>query len=189
MKIAVHFCALGLFVFCPSISLADRIGVYEDRYATNCNISDAQDGGIFVPESYVYMVHNDTDGAVGSSWRARIPDCAMFQLASEALEPGLTADGDSQTGISVTYGTCRTNSIFIMTITLYTLQNTPRCCEWPVTPNPPDAHALATDCDSNVEPMVRWDNPINPDWRCECWTAWPTEPATWGAIKSQFSER
>ncbi|MDX1440405.1 MAG: hypothetical protein R3284_10935, partial [Rubricoccaceae bacterium] len=115
---------------CAAVAFAQDgdIGIYEDAAGASCNISDLADGGVFVPEFYTYVLHtNVPNGAGGSEWAATVPACATFQWASDAYAAGMVPVGDTQNGNGVGYGGCLQDPILIVTMTCFSMENTPAC--------------------------------------------------------------
>ena len=178
-----------VLVFAATAAFAQdgTIRIYEDAAGTNCEVSDAGDGGVFVPEFYTYVVHNNVpNGAGGSEWAAPVPACATFQWASDSYAAGMVPVGDTQNGNGVGYGGCLGDPILIVTMTCFSMENTPACCEWCIEPNQGKAQVEGSDCQTNLTLPVGLCSPVNGDGSCDCEATVPTEQSTWGNVKALY---
>jgi len=98
--------------------------------------------------------------------------------------------GNSQTGKSMGYGTCKTGVIYILAINYFVQGTSPACCLYPVLPAPFNLHGEveAMDCDFNLVTEIGLVSTINADGTCPCGYPVAVEETTWGAVKALFDE-
>ncbi len=78
----------------------------------------------------VYVVHSYTTGAAGCRFSAPLPNCwtgATWISDSNAFRD---VEGNSQTGVTVYYGTCRSAPILVMTILVFSTGSSRPCCPY-----------------------------------------------------------
>jgi hypothetical protein len=146
---------------------AGSIGVFEDTAGLNCNLSDVPVG-----LHLYYVVHINTTGATKVEYRARLPLC-MTQLGAMWLQdtnPFPMTAGNSQVGVTVTYGDCRVGPIRVQTINVFVLGTTPPCCRWYVDANPNNASGMiqGTDCNFAVMYPTGLYSVVNGNETCPC---------------------
>lgn len=172
--------------FLPPSSSPGMIGVYADPIGADCNIVATTPG-----LTQVYIVHSRTDGAMASQFSAPKPTCwtnALY-LSDVTMWPGSV--GNSQTGIAIGYGACRTDAVHVMSIN-YFIQTVPTqfCCPYPVLPDPhaPSGRIEIADCSSNVVYGCGATAIVNPDASCPCsLPSIPVEATTWGRVKAMYA--
>jgi hypothetical protein len=126
-------CAVGalLCLFASAaFGQAGTIGIFSDNAGTNPFITDAAPGLLSV-----YVVHVATAGATACQYKATKPPCMTATYLSDTNVFGVTI-GNSQTGVSIGYGTCRVGTIHVQTISYFASGTTPSCCYYPVVPDP-----------------------------------------------------
>jgi hypothetical protein len=166
-----------LILVSPCLILAQgAIGIHADPEGMTCNIDDSQPGLITI-----YVVHKPlfSNGAMGISFSAPIPPCAVLDYVGEEHVFPLTT-GDSQNGITVFYGSqCLWGSTLVLIITLQGYGQTPECCFFPI-PN-----VSVVKCNGETESGLGMDHhTINGNASCDC--AIPIEQTTWGKIKALY---
>lgn len=128
----------------------------------------------------------EADGVTGVEFAAPKPNCFTGTWLSDANNFSVVL-GNTQTGYSVGFGSCKTGTIHICTMQMFALGTTPECCYWWVTPHPGNANGAieASDCSFELlTDLTGGATIINfPDGGCPT----PTESATWGEIKSLWA--
>ncbi len=165
---------LGLALLTPALSMgqAGSIGVFANQTGTNCSISTGSPGLM-----NVYIVHVNTPGAVGIEYSAPKPGCfAATWLSDTNAFP--VSIGNSQTGISVGYGTCRQGPVLVQTLNYFlAAPMTNTCCSYPVLPHPINGLNMV-DCADNLLHPTALTAIINTDASCPCGGAVaPTTPS------------
>ena len=98
-------CLGRLFTLLSIVSAAsgDTIGLFADTGGTDCQINDGQPGLLAI-----FVVHTAPDGAIASQFSAPMTACmvgATYLSDTGGIGcPGPVCPGNSQTGISVSYG-------------------------------------------------------------------------------------
>jgi len=179
MRRTVLFACLLAFCASPLAAQGGRIGLYGDPYASDCSVNETA-GQVYD----VYVFHVNTLGSTGSQFSIPIPTCSQVIYAGESPAFDLVY-GDSQNGIAITYGTCRSGTFRIMRIGYYAASLAEPCCEYPVLPDPREpAGILGADCNFDLYTMTASPLIINPNATCDC--AVPVEDTSWGRIKSLY---
>jgi len=157
-----------------------NIAPYGGTVGYNCKIYDSSPGFL-----YAYIIHGMFTGPrEGAIFAAPKPDCmADATYLFESLGPGMIGIGNTQTGIHVAYGGCKTEPVVVATIVFMGMGTTPDCCEYWVVPHPDSAAVETIDCDGNNHEDWGGVSFVNPD-PALCQT--PTVPSTWGEIKSLY---
>jgi hypothetical protein len=183
---------------------AGAIGIYGDNAGTNCNLNDKYTG----LQQY-YVVHTNTLGATACQFSAPKPWCLLATYLSDAPIFPVTI-GNSQTGVSVGYGACRSGFIHVLTLQFFTQGLSPNCCCYFVQPDPlvPSRRIEVVDCAFQIVYANGGWGYINALPRCvcdlcatgayspECGGGWedclnppvPVRESTWGAVKHVYSE-
>lgn len=181
---------------------AGIIGIYGDNAGTNCNLRDSAPG--LTP---YYIVHVQTTGATACQYSAPTPACLLATYLSDTNVFPVTV-GNSQTGVSIGYGTCRIGAIHVQTISFFTQGLTPPCCKYWTCPDPSEGSGeiRVVDCAQNLLTASGTLGMINANATCPCsWCASmaciealyrtsstcfgvPIEDATWGRVKDAYSE-
>jgi len=165
----------------PGLQWGGQIGVYSDVIGSDCNIVDQ--GGLLA----VHVVHTNTSGATAAQFAAPAPSCmtGVTWLTDNLVFP--IALGNSQTGITVAYGTCLSPSIHVLTILYSTFATSETCCMYPVIPDPSVASGKieVVDCTSYKLFADGRISIVNPNSHCVCGTV-VVHQATWGKIKALY---
>ena len=167
-------------------AIGGYLGVYSDQAGMQCDIYDTGPGMFSV-----YVVHSLSHGVSGISFTAAIPECATgVSWDSDESMFGI-AIGDSQTGVTVLYGSgcVYSESITVMKINLIGSGMTPDCCLFPVEPFPGSVDIEAMDCDQHFLEVHPRDAIINQDYFiCDCYQWIPVYSRSWGAIKALYQQ-
>jgi hypothetical protein len=160
------------------------IGLFADVGATNCDVYDVVPGLVIV-----YVVHVYTPGATAAqfkvdhlSWGAG----TLTYLAEFATPPYIPI-GNSQTGITIAYGSCQPSPNMIMTIQYFGSALTPPCSYIQVVPDPaanPPGILVAECTPPSLKVATGGDVVVNPDPTCFCNI--PVEETTWGQVKALY---
>jgi hypothetical protein len=184
---AMRLCmiALGLMAVLAGAAgaQAGAIGLFKDPAGTICSFEDKSPGMVAV-----YVVHVGTGGATACQYSAPKPNCLAATFLSDTNVFPVTI-GNSQNGVSVGYGTCRSGSIHVQTINYFTQGLTPACCRYYVIPDPNAASGTidTVDCNSTIVVASTIRTVINATTACPCGE--PTaEESTWGQVKTLYDE-
>ena len=180
---------------------AGSIGIFPDNIGMSCALRDNAPG--LTP---YYIVHINTAGATACRFSAPKPECSTAMWLADTNMFAVTI-GNSQTGVSVGYGTCRASPIHVLTINFFTMGTTPPCCYYWTCPDPLAASGQieVVDCSQNLVYGVGGGGIINSNASCSCGCAsmacvealyrasakcWgvAVEDATWGRVKDAYSE-
>jgi hypothetical protein len=182
-----------LFVAGSAFAEGGNLGIYPNATAANCAIVQAAANA----QQTMYIVHKNHTGTTAVGFAAPLPECAqsgMFWITDQNPGGFVIIPNDtlgSQSGISVGYGTCRTDAIVVITMLFQRTSLLPGCCLYSVTPN----HLLAptvqsVDCSTpKIEEVVYAGSAnLRPTGTtaatCPCNIG--NEPSTWGVIKELF---
>jgi len=162
---------------------AGSIGIFANPAATDCNLVAGPASGL----ALYYIVHVNTPGAVGCEYAAPKPTCmSLAQWLSDSNAFPVTL-GNSQTGVSVGYGTCRVAPILVQTLQYFVLGPNPTCCRYPVLPHPINGGPNVVDCADNLLIATGGQGIINAvPGQCMCNV--PVESTTWGQMKALYTE-
>jgi len=178
---------LGASVALAADPPGGKIGMFADQAGTNCSITDTAPG--LLP---IYVVHIVDAGATAIQYIAAKPACMTSTYLSDTNPFGVTI-GNSQTGVSVGYGTCRSGAIHCQTISYFASGTTPACCVYTVHCDPLGVDQCASglvdivDCDFGTGLAKGRSGVINQNASCDCATV-PVEETSWGQIKSLYDE-
>ncbi|UCH84955.1 MAG: hypothetical protein JSW50_04500, partial [Candidatus Latescibacterota bacterium] len=170
---------LACFVMLSSsLSFAQAGGgiqISSDIEGISCNLSDE-----LYPEFLAYfVVHKAIPGSItaasGSQFIASNPPCLQATYLSDTPQFTVTI-GDSQSGVTIGYGSCLTMPIWILTMNYISSSGTPPCCEFRVKEHPEVASGRieVADCTGALLYGAGLCAVVNPDASCPCW-ATPVE--------------
>jgi len=166
-----------------------RIGLFSDEAGTNCAITDAAPGLL-----QVYVVHIMTGGATASQYAAPKPPCFTASYLSDTNVFGVTV-GNSQTGVSVGYGTCRSAPIHLQTISFFAAGTSSTCCVYSVACDPVSVTGACgagkldvVDCGFTYILGAGQSGVVNSTVDCTCAMIVPERDSSWGQIKALYSE-
>ncbi len=167
---------------------AEFIGVFNDTNGCKCEMFDKVPGLMTIA-----VLHVNTPGATGSRFAAPQSACmALTWLSDTHVFPGTT--GNSQTGISIDYGQCRTGTFQVLTINYLAEGFIADCCYYYVLPDPSasSGRVEAVDCNNETVFNSGWAGVINHTAECGCNLVEPwcypvaVESSTWGKIKALY---
>jgi hypothetical protein len=163
---------------------AGAIGVFSDPQASSCNLFD-QTAGLMT----LYIVHVLTAEASASQFSTPVPSCMTGAAYLGESSPFGVVIGNSQTGVSIAYGACRSGPILLLTVRLFVQGLSEPCCLYPVVPDLIHAEPKIwmVDCDSHMLEAAGAYAIVNPTGACQCGSI-KVEEATWGKIKSMYSD-
>ena len=150
----------------PVFGQAGRIGLYTDMTGTQCGFADLAGDRTL----YVVYTPGSIANSTGAQFAAPIPPCytGASWLGDDVAHP--ITIGDSQTGVSVAYGSCLPGPVVIMAIRLYTPDAAASCCKYPVLPDPDvvSGEVIVTDCTFAIRPASGGFAVVNPLPECPC---------------------
>jgi len=158
------------------------IGTYATPAGLNCNLTEAP--GLFA----IAVVHVLSPGASAAQFAAPLQPCMIGVMWFGDMAVFAVTLGDSQSGVSIGYGSCEISPTHILTINYFGAGTSSLCCPYPVVANPnePSGTVNVVDCVGNLITNVPTQTSfINGDATCQCLT--PVEETTWGHIKSIYS--
>lgn len=165
---------------------AGSIGIFPNA-AANCCLLDDKTLGL----TAYYVVHVYTPGATACRYSAPRPVCFTATYLSDTNMFPVTI-GNSQSGVSVGYGSCRVGPIHVQTLNFFTTGTTPECCYYRVQPDPASSYGEieVSDCGFQLIFGVGGHSIINGGPRCNCGYPCPVpvEETTWGEVKSLYSD-
>jgi hypothetical protein len=158
------------------------ISVSSDPAGTSCNLTD-KTAGICT----YYVIHTETSGAGGVVFSAPIPTCfAVTWISDEPVFP--VTLGDSQSGVTVAYGSCRSGPVHILTVKFFCQGLTGACCAYWVLPDPrvESGKIEVSDCGLNLLYATGGKAVVNGTTECPCQQA--SEASSWGRVKSLYED-
>jgi hypothetical protein len=180
MRLLLCSFILTIFLVGSASGQAGQIGVYSDAGGVNCNLVDNSPGILSV-----YVVLTQSLGATGVRFAAPMPACMIGAswLSDSPCDPPC---GNSQTGMTISFGQCLSDDIHVTTISYVVQGTTLDCCLYPVTPDPstPSGKIEVVDCSSQVLYSTGRVNTINANRTCEC--AVLDEVSSWGKLKALY---
>lgn len=173
LTVALMLCAGAAF------AQYGTIGLYGDMGGTSCWLNDKVAG--LTP---YYVVHMNTVSAAAAEFAAPKPACLLATWLSDTNAFPVTI-GNSQTGVSIGYGSCRAAPVLILTLNYFTAGTTPACCLYPVLPHPINGGPWMVDCTQTQYPVGTNIAVVNGNETCTCESV-PTEDTTWGGVKALY---
>jgi len=170
----------------PELTAGGSIGIYADPAGVDCNIRDVPSGLMTV-----YIVHTNTAGATASQFSAPKPACmtGATWLSDTAVFP--VTLGNSQTGVTVGYGSCRAEPIHVLTMNYLVTDPSQSCCMYRVLPDPGlgSGKVEVVDCAFNLQYGTGNTSTVNANSSCLCGleSVIPTEQTTWGHMKALYA--
>jgi hypothetical protein len=151
---------------------AGAICLFADPTGTDCTITDESAGTLTI-----YVVHTLTTGAMGSQFSAPKPSCmaGVTWISDEAMFP--VTLGNSQTGVSIGYGTCHSGPVHVLSMTYMTSGTTETHCLYRVRPHPADSFVQMVDCSENLLEADAGRVYLNSDLGCICSESMPPDLA------------
>ncbi len=162
------------------------IGLSASTEGSGYYLVDTEEGEINVYVIHGIMFDHRYD-AVGSRFAAPKPECFnATYLGDVTVFPATT--GNSQTGVTIMYDDCKTESVHILTIRYYTYGNTGQCCWYWPKPDPASPAGSIEAYRCGIVPGPDRENTmfsiINNDPYNGC--IYPVEPSTWGKVKALY---
>ena len=161
---------------------AGSIDIFSDAALTSCNITVPAVG----PFSVYVAQTNVGDGTIACQFRMQRP--STFAHLGDIPSYPLTL-GNSDAGVSVSFGRCLTGTFLILTCNYFASGVTPPC-EWmTIVPDPNSSTGLVQfiGCDDERVTMDQaGEARLNPDGTCMC--SVPVEETTWGGIKALYQD-
>jgi hypothetical protein len=169
--------ALGAF------AQAGSIGVFRDPGGSDCHLGDKTAG-----VTSFYIVHVGVTGAMGSQYAAPKPPCFTATYLSDANVFPVTI-GNSQSGVSIGYGTCRSSPIHLQTISFFTQALTQPCCRYFVVAHPgaESGDIEMVDCLDTILAASSVIAVVNGSDTCPCGGP-PKDVSSWGKVKTLYTE-
>ncbi len=172
------------------------IGVSSSRTDYKCNIKDNAPGLLEVFVMYTGLP------AKGISFAAPMPACTDRWVYLMDVNVFGNTTGNSQTGVSVDFGSCLSGPVHVLTIRYFATGTTPLCCMYPALPvSGSEVDAVA--CNGSPVAVTRLCNYINEQWpTCDCTRTFlgyptefflcpavvvPVESTTWGRVKALYA--
>lgn len=180
-SVVVALCAFALAANPIPITPWGDLDIFGDTAAMDELVWDTSPSGIVTV--YVVQMFGPPGGTAGVHFKAPRPACfEAVWLFDELVFP--VSIGDSQTGIGIGYGSCRSYPVHVLTIH-YFGQGLSTCCYYWVQADDrlPSGRIEAADCNFDVVYLSGGATIINQD-RCVT----PVEETTWGEVKSLYVE-
>lgn len=152
------------------------IGIFADNQGNSYNLPGSSG------TNYYYFLHVNAIGATGSQWAAPHPACMVGSRLADM--PVFSVNlGNTEAGVTIGYGTCRTGTFHIMT-TLYYVTSATECCFWRVVPDPyvESGRIEIPDCDFNLTYGAGYTGVINANATCEG----NVDDTSWGRLKAVY---
>ncbi len=166
-----------------ALSQGGSVGIYANASGTDCNLPDVTRG-----LTTYYVVHTISDAATGCGYWAPKPACFTATWLSDT-NPFPVTIGNSQTGVSIGYGSCRYGSVLVQTLSFFTNGTTPNCCFYPVRGIPTSGEVEVVDCLFNLRFGQGVMSVVNATPGCPCTGInVKVEDSTWGRVKALYSD-
>ena len=156
------------------------LGIYADVLGADCNLPDQTPG-----LTTYHVVHLCSAGVTASAYRAPKPACFTGTWMSDTNIFPVTI-GNSQDGVSIGYGACRTGPLHVQSIVFFANGNTPECCLYPVLGMPASGNVEVVDCANTLISAYGVTSVVNATGGCPCGSV-RVEESTWGRVKSLYS--
>lgn len=164
----------------PAVAQTDVIGLYSDQSYNDCTLSDGSARMVSV-----YVVHESSMGGMASQFRLSAGSGANLSYVGETT-PYTIVVGNTQSGITVGYGTCQRGDVLVVTVNYFASGTSSACSYIRVVPDPISANGTIeiVDCSFYASEGIGSKLVINPDGTCECGLS--SEETSWGRIKAQY---
>jgi hypothetical protein len=168
-----------------------RVGIFGSNGGDveDCAITDSAPGLLTV-----YVLHvGATGGVTACQYIAAKPECMTATYLSDT-NPFPVTIGNSQIGVSIGYGTCRSNVVVVQQISYFASGTTPACCVYPIKCDPYGVDACTSglidivDCNFDAALAKGQSGVVNPTGACACVDIVPTEESSWGRVKALYGE-
>ena len=156
------------------------IGIFADPAGSSCNLPGTP--GV---QTY-YFLHLTTLGTTASVWAAPKPACLTGVRLADLPVFSINF-GNTETGITIGYGLCKTGTFLIMAVQ-YNVTSATDCCYWSVVADPtiPSGLIEVGGCLFTLEYATGGRGIINGTPTCTCNVA--AGDATWGHVKALYTE-
>lgn len=167
-----------------------RIGIFGDNAGTSCAVLDP---GVALLS--VYVVHIGATGATAVQYKATKPACMVgASYLNDTNVFGVTV-GNSQTGVAVAYGACKTGNVHCQTLNFFGAGTTTDCCIYTITCDPnagnPDCalgKATYSDCDFVKLNITIQSGVVESTGACTCPMIVAAKESSWGQIKALYGD-
>lgn len=191
---------LLLVLVSPAFGQAGYISIFGDHSGIDCGLPDVAPG-----LATYYIFHHATPGATACQFWAPTPWCMDAIYLQDTIVFPVTL-GDSQTGVSIGYGSCLAGPIHVLSILAFGQGLTPKCCCYFIYPHPASTTGdiQVVDCEENLLSATGGLGYFNPDYiECGCWISAPNsvdglygcindpipvKDVTWGKVKALYAE-
>jgi hypothetical protein len=126
----VVFAIMVIFVPMAVRGQYARVDLWADPYGTTCGILDQ---GVGLKQ--IYVVVSESSGITATQFSAPKPTCFPATYLSDSQVFPVTI-GNSQTGVSIGFGQCKTSRVHCLTMNYFTTGTTEGCCPYQVKPHP-----------------------------------------------------
>lgn len=176
------FAGVALLLLVPPYVAAqtDEIGLFVDTAYENCKLSDTGPGVVTV-----YVVHSTSSGATGSQFKLQTGSGVMLSYLGET-SPFPLVIGNTQTGISIGYGSCQYSDVLVSTISYYASGNSATCSSIWIVPDPASLQGYieVVSCSTTRFEASGSLLVINSDGSCDCGPT--SRDSNWGKIKDIY---
>lgn len=138
------------------------ICLFADPTGADCGFEDNTPGLL-----EIYVVHTLAAGVTSSQFWLPKPDCMVGATFLEDTNVLPVFIGNSQTGISIGYGSC-VSTIHILTMNYAVSGMSVPDCAYPVLPHPARNFVEAADCDHHLIAATGGTSYINSSRSCQC---------------------
>lgn len=171
-------------VLCASTAFgqAGTIGIFVDNPGfVQCTFVDAAPA--LVP---VYVVHHITPGATASQWKVMaMAGWNCIYTGEIVIQP--VSIGNTQAGISVSYGGCKPAPIHLVTINYFCQGLNPTCAYLEVVPDPAAPTGLIEVVSCSFVKLIGTGGRLyanNVNHQCDCYD--PVRNTSWGGVKALY---
>jgi hypothetical protein len=161
------------------------IALFADAEMSSCSLTDT-DAGV----KSVHMFHTGSPTTMGVQFSAPLPACwtGATWLADHIAAPFLFL-GNSQTDLSIVYGTCHEPPIYLGRVDFYSTGVAGDCCEYAASAAAGTGGITVVDCNFETQLVPSTGRVvINPTPDCPCDSEPPVsvQKTTWGKIKAMY---
>ena len=158
------------------------IMLYADAAFTACNI--VAPAGLIT----IYVVYEFHSGASGVRYAMSENTGGAISHIADQNQFALVT-GDSQSGVTISFGGCFEGSIHIQNVLYSVLSNPPVCTRVEVVPDPsaPSGQVESVDCSAATRFTGGWYATFNGGGSCPCgMICCPVETGSWGRVKGLY---
>ena len=162
MKRSLILACLCLFSAHLASAQTGMLCLYSDPNGTNCSINDPGPGLISV-----YVIHSFASDVTGVRFSAPVPECMnAVYLGDQYAFPLII--GNTQTGVTVSYQSCLSSPINVVTMAIFGQGLSESDCPFSVLPHPDDGRIVVADCNDNELDGGGGTTFVNSDLPCVC---------------------